>query len=565
MSPYLPVPQTPSAKTRLENEISEISLVSGQTTPQHTPIRSRSPAVSAALAGDDATIDGGFAKHSRKTASSPHPPRQLERLDVFHRISIGSLSDAYGPMATQPFRILSPGPEALMRPRSPTAPTGRLQRLWLDYRAVIYVFLAQLFGALMNLCARLLELDDHHPMQPLQLLFARMSVTTVVCSIYMYRTGVPHFPLGPPSVRWHLVVRGLAGFCGIFSMWYSMMYLPLAEATVITFLVPSMSGYFCHLLLHEPFTRKEQIGSGIALLGVILIARPVSLFPSSAPEIGPVAALLANSTGAASTAAALLSEHTASVVAVATGADALGPAATNITTGIEDHAPFGSNISTVQRLIAVGVALFGVTGSSCAFTAIRAIGTRAHPLISVNYFSTAGTLVSTAVLVLAPIIGFGQPELHFGMPNSLRQWALLFVTCVCGFLTQLCITKGLGLERSNRASAMIYTNMLFAAGFDRFVFGNQMGIISLGGCGLIIGSALWVALSKRPTPDIRPGTVNDVEIGHANLRVPEIDVTRSALVANPTAESIPMLAAIDSEDEEDNRTGLASHVGSRST
>jgi drug/metabolite transporter (DMT)-like permease len=56
-------------------------------------------------------------------------------------------------------------------------------------------------------------------------------------------------------------------------MWYSMMYLPLAEATVITFLAPSVAGYLCHLVLKDPFTRKEQLGSFVALAGVILIAQ----------------------------------------------------------------------------------------------------------------------------------------------------------------------------------------------------------------------------------------------------------------------------------------------------
>ena len=57
----------------------------------------------------------------------------------------------------------------------------------------------------------------------------------------------------------------------------SLSYLDISDATVITFLVPCVTGYLCHILIHEPFTRKEQIASFVALIGVVLIARPAAL------------------------------------------------------------------------------------------------------------------------------------------------------------------------------------------------------------------------------------------------------------------------------------------------
>jgi hypothetical protein len=69
---------------------------------------------------------------------------------------------------------------------------------------------AQLFGALMNLAARLLEVESG--MHPLQILFGRMSLTTVLSCLYMWYNKVPDFPLGPKGVRGVLVLRGLSGF-----------------------------------------------------------------------------------------------------------------------------------------------------------------------------------------------------------------------------------------------------------------------------------------------------------------------------------------------------------------
>jgi len=79
---------------------------------------------------------------------------------------------------------------------------------------VILVAAAQLFGALMNLCARLLELDGEG-MHPFQILFARMSITTVCSCVYMYYNKVPHFPLGARDVRILLVARGVTGFVSL--------------------------------------------------------------------------------------------------------------------------------------------------------------------------------------------------------------------------------------------------------------------------------------------------------------------------------------------------------------
>jgi hypothetical protein len=85
-----------------------------------------------------------------------------------------------------------------------------MRRFWERNRGVVLVAVAQLFGALMNLAARLLELEGG--MHPLQILFARMSMTTVLSCLYMWRNKVPDFPLGAKGIRGVLVVRGVSGF-----------------------------------------------------------------------------------------------------------------------------------------------------------------------------------------------------------------------------------------------------------------------------------------------------------------------------------------------------------------
>jgi len=52
-----------------------------------------------------------------------------------------------------------------------------------------------------------------------QVIFARMSMTFLLSTIYMWWTQVPDFPLGPPSVRGWLVLRAWCGFFGLFCLY----------------------------------------------------------------------------------------------------------------------------------------------------------------------------------------------------------------------------------------------------------------------------------------------------------------------------------------------------------
>ncbi|UKZ80561.1 hypothetical protein TrVFT333_008323 [Trichoderma virens FT-333] len=349
------------------------------------------------------------------------------------------------------------------------APSGRLSPVpHGPNKPSILVAVSQFFGALMNLSARLLELDGDG-IHPVQVLLLRQGLTVVCCFVYMWWKNIPDFPFGKKEIRGLLLIRGFSGFFGIYGMWYSMMYLPLADATVITFLAPGVAGLLCYFALHEPFTRPEQIATAVALLGVILIARPVSLFTALSPS-------------------------DEQVVDSPEQVDGAFPSL--------EHEP-----TAEERLMAVGVALLGVLGAAGAFTCIRTIGKRAHPLISVNFFGMACTIICVLALTLAPTLNVSQPHLRWITPKSWKGWFLLLWIAVPGFIMQYLLTSGLAADTSNRANAMIYTHMLFAVSFDRWIFGHSMSMMSFAGCALILGSAITVVLTKNPPAR----TGNDIE------------------------------------------------------
>jgi hypothetical protein len=68
---------------------------------------------------------------------------------------------------------------------------------------------------------RLLELEGNNGkgFHPFQILFARMGITVILASLYMWWKGTPDFPFGARGVRGLLVARGLTGFFGVFGMY----------------------------------------------------------------------------------------------------------------------------------------------------------------------------------------------------------------------------------------------------------------------------------------------------------------------------------------------------------
>lgn len=237
----------------------------------------------------------------------------------------------------------------------------------------------------------------------------------------------------------------------------SLQYLSLAESIVITFLAPTVACWACSILIHEPFTRKEQYAGGIALIGVILIARPQSFFPGYANSM-----LVDNGIDRAS--------HTLN------------------STGSADVGEL-NNVTPAQRLSAIAASLLGVCGAVICYVCIRWIGKRAHPLISVNYYAAWTTSISAIALLAVP-------RITFRLPSSFREWGFLLFLGTCGFVQQLLLTAGLQHEKSSRATNMVYTHMLFAVAFDKIVWNSTPASLSLVGSGLILGSTIYVAVQN---------------------------------------------------------------------
>lgn len=289
-------------------------------------------------------------------------------------------------------------------------------------------------------------------------------MTLVLSTLYMWYTKVPDFPWGVKEIRWLLVLRGLAGFVGVFGFYYSVKYLPLGEAVVISYLSPLLTAWACSVVLHTTFTRRQLLGGLISLVGVVLIAQPAALLTLAAP-------------------------------------------------GSEDDLPVDPDspetTTTRQRLSSIGLGLVADIAAATVYTLIRLIGDRAHPLISVNYYGILATLISFFAILLIP-------DLSFQAPHDLREWLLLLSLGILGFLLQFSMTKGLQLDRTNKATNVMYTQIVFAVLLDWSIWNVLPGVWSIVGGVIVIASTIWVAVQKVDEQKVTVKTKDgDVEYGLA--------------------------------------------------
>ncbi|KAJ4410249.1 hypothetical protein N0V82_009301 [Gnomoniopsis sp. IMI 355080] len=340
----------------------------------------------------------------------------------------------------------------------------KLCHFWTSNRSYLLVIISTFFGSLMSLFTKLLERDGHG-MHALQILVLRMTFSWFVCIGCLYYTKRSEFPLGPKNVRWLLLARGAFGFCGIGAFWTALSYLSISDATVITFLTPSMIAGYSAIFLGQPFPKKEMAASFVAMVGVVFIARPVAIFGAVPRDnVPPVAPALGDG-------------H---------------PMTSPSTVDVDAKA-------AAERLLGIMLCLISAVGGTGALLSVKMIGTRASVLTTTSYFAFISTLISITILTLAPVFDIDQPQLNFALPNGIEQWLYVCTITVCGLATQLLMTLGFGSEgRSNKAPAMLYTGMLWTAGFDRWAFGKEMHWTSIVGICLIVGGALFMALQPKP-------------------------------------------------------------------
>ncbi|KIK70105.1 hypothetical protein GYMLUDRAFT_236534 [Collybiopsis luxurians FD-317 M1] len=356
--------------------------------------------------------------------------------------------------------------------------SGRVARLWASFSSLfqrnvglLLIITAQAFLAFVNVAVKKLNTIDP-PVPTFELILIRMAITYLLSLAYMYYKGIESPLFGPKGVRLLLMFRGFSGFFGMFGIYFSLKYLSLSDATVLTFLSPLCTAIAGALFLGESVGRREIFAGLFSLVGVIFIARPTSLFGHAHISSFNETMISVNSSGLMSTLGHAANLTSLSNSAIISSQNLLPPSAT-----------------PQQRLVAVGVSLLGVLGSTGAYTTIRAIGKRAHALHSMVAFSGYSVIVSAISLAAThtPIV----------IPTS-PIWLLLLIEIgVFGFCAQIFLTLGLQRETASRGTLAIYTLIVFTSFLDRLFFHAVPSFLSVTGTVIIVGSALWVVVTKE--------------------------------------------------------------------
>lgn len=139
------------------------------------------------------------------------------------------------------------------------------------------------FIAATMLIAKSLGSDQFGPaLHPLQISNGRFVFALLCLSL---AASVMRPKVTRPHMRWH-VARTSAGWAGVTLMFASVAYIPLADATAITFLNPVFGMLLAIPLLGEQVGRVRWTAAAVALVGAMVLLRPT-------PESFQPAALLA--------------------------------------------------------------------------------------------------------------------------------------------------------------------------------------------------------------------------------------------------------------------------------
>lgn len=144
----------------------------------------------------------------------------------------------------------------------------------------------------------------------------------------------------------------------------------------------------------------------------------------------------------------------------------------------------GADLDVVAVLIALG----GAVCSSLAYVVIRRLSATEDPNVIVLYFPIVAVPLSIPVILT---------DLVVPRPSD---WPLLLGVGISAQLGQIWLTRGLARETAGRATAISYTQVLFAALLGIAFFDELPTGWTLVGGLLILAATLLVALRPRTKP-----------------------------------------------------------------
>ena len=128
----------------------------------------------------------------------------------------------------------------------------------------------------------------------LQIIFVRAVISSALSLADIHRAGV--HPLGHRRVL--LFGRGLSGFLALTGVFYALLHLSMAQATILQYLHPVFTALLAFVFLAERPTAATLASITLSLLGLICMVMPYLESGASAPaSLWPVMAGLGGALG----------------------------------------------------------------------------------------------------------------------------------------------------------------------------------------------------------------------------------------------------------------------------
>lgn len=148
------------------------------------------------------------------------------------------------------------------------------------------MLLSALAFALMGACVKIAGAQG---IPVLEIIAARAAVSLVLSYGDVKRKGIKLFG----THKLLLVLRGLVGFIALICVYYALIHLPFAEASVLQYLHPMFTALLALLLLNERPTAATIACIGLSFVGLIVMVRPGFLFGHYSGDYNTIAVAVA--------------------------------------------------------------------------------------------------------------------------------------------------------------------------------------------------------------------------------------------------------------------------------
>jgi len=142
-----------------------------------------------------------------------------------------------------------------------------------------------------------------------------------------------------------------------------------------------------------------------------------------------------------------------------------------------------------MRAIAAAVSLLGVFSMSMANICIRRVGTQAHVMHSITYF--------TAWCLVMSVVSMAVLNIPWVMPPNPGLWLFgVVVVATLGFMGQMLATRGFQLVSAGRGALAGYIGIVWSLGLQSLFFNAKVSRLSLIGSAIVVSSAIYVTVTK---------------------------------------------------------------------